>query len=97
MSVQMTEIRVYTNGHRYICLSAREHPPRNASSEHCRAPVLQHQPSYCAAMHVTEATRGMFHGQTHHFRGLGAARDAKMSTVCGTLSSHWPLWFCLPI
>jgi len=32
MSVQMTETSVYANRHRQIYLSAREHPPRNASS-----------------------------------------------------------------
>jgi len=42
----------------------------------------------------------MFDRQTHHFRGLGAARDAEdaqQGSLCGTLSSHWPLWFCLQI
>ena len=28
--------------------------------------------------HCRAPVLGMFHGQTHHFRGLGAARDAKM-------------------
>jgi len=76
-------------------------PATPVLSEHYRAPVYQQQPPHHAAMHVTQATRGMFHGQTHHFRGLGAAyRDAKnaqQGKVCGTLSSRWPLWFCLQI
>jgi len=85
---------------RFVYLHVSIPPAKPVLSEHCRAPVLQQQPPHRAAMHVTEATRGLNHGQTHYFRGLGAARDAKnaqQGTVCGTLSSHWPLWFCLQI
>jgi len=62
--------------------------------------ALEVLPGVGSMMHVTEVTYGLFYGQTHHFRGPGAARDAENAqygTVCGTLSSHWPLWFCLQI
>jgi len=62
---------------RFVYLHVSIPPTTPVLSEHCRAPVLQQQPPHRATMHVTEATRGMFHGQTHHFWGLGAARDAK--------------------
>ena len=80
-------------------------PATPVLSEQCRTQnnvALQFSSSSLriAAMHVTEAAYDLFHGQTHHFRGLEAARDAENAqygTVCGTLSSHWPLWFCLHI
>jgi len=85
---------------RFVYLHVSIYPATPVLSEQCRAPVLQKQPPHHAVMHVKEATYGLFHRQTHHFRGLGAARDTKKAqegTVCGTLSSHWPLWFCLQI
>ena len=62
---------------RFVYLHVSIPPTTPVLSEHCRVPVLQQQPPHRAAMHVTEATRGMFHRQTYHFRDLGAARDAK--------------------
>ena len=76
---------------RFVYLHVSIPPATPVLSEHYRAPVFQQQPPHRAAMHVTEATRGMFHGQIHHFRGLGAAKDAKnaqQGTDCGTLSGE---------
>ena len=73
----MTEISVYVNRQdRFVYLHLIP-PATPVLLEQCRAPVLQQLPPHCATMHVTEATNGLFHGLTHHFRGLGAARDAK--------------------
>jgi len=85
---------------RFVYLHVSIPPAKPVLSEQCHAPVLQQQPAHRAVMHVTEVTYGLFHRQTHHFRGLGAARDAEnvqYGTVCGTLSSHWSLCFYLQI
>jgi len=51
-----SEIRVYANKHRWICLSTCEHPPRNARS--FRALVCSSSPAAASALHCNARHRG---------------------------------------
>ena len=92
VSLDVYKIRVYANRHRWICASARKHPPRNARSSRAL--------SRCSSAAAVSASR--YHARLRRhmcpvsrvnssFSRVTSSRDAenaRQGTDCGTISSH---------